>query len=138
MTAQPDDTAELPMIDHALDVLLPTLGSAGDIYPVLALGRALRARGHRAIVVANDHYRDLTVAMGLDFVALGTEAREVLIYGASGYTGKLVAEYLATRNIPFYMAGRTRSRLETALDVVKQRVGGHVDAQIVTANNTVA
>ena len=74
MTAQPDDTAELPMIDHALDVLLPTLGSAGDIYPVLALGRALRARGHRAIVVANDHYRDLTVAMGLDFVALGTEA----------------------------------------------------------------
>ena len=67
-----------------------------------------------------------------------TQAREVLIYGASGYTGKLVAEYLATRNIPFYMAGRTRSRLETALDVVKQRVGGHVDAQIVTANNTVA
>ena len=66
-----------------------------------------------------------------------TQAREVLIYGASGYTGKLVAEYLATRNIPFYMAGRTRSRLETALDVVKQRVGGHVDAQIVTANNTV-
>ena len=64
-----------------------------------------------------------------------TQAREVLIYGASGYTGKLVAEYLATRNIPFYMAGRTRSRLETALDVVKQRVGGHVDAQIVTAKN---
>ena len=65
------------------------------------------------------------------------QAREVLIYGASGYTGKLVAEYLATRNIPFYMAGRTRSRLEAALEVVKQRVGGPVDAQIVTANSTV-
>ena len=67
-----------------------------------------------------------------------TQAREVLIYGASGYTGKLVAEYLATRKIPFYMAGRTQSRLETALEVVKQRVGGPVDATIVTANNTVA
>ena len=40
--------------------------------------------------------------------------RRVLIYGASGYTGKLVAESLAQRNIPFYMAGRTRSRRETA------------------------
>jgi rhamnosyltransferase subunit B len=56
-----------------LDVLLPTLGSAGDIYPVLALGRALVVRGHRAVVVANDHYQDLAAAMGLDFIALGTE-----------------------------------------------------------------
>lgn len=66
-----------------------------------------------------------------------TQAREVLIYGASGYTGKLVAEYLATRNIPFYMAGRTRARLASALEVVQQRVGGPVDARIVTAGNTV-
>jgi hypothetical protein len=62
---------------------------------------------------------------------------EVLIYGASGYTGKLVAEYLATRNIPFYFAGRTRARLEDALKVVEQRVGGPVPGVIVTANNTV-
>lgn len=55
-----------------LDVLLPTLGSAGDIYPVLALGRALQARGHRAVVVANDHYQELVAAMGLGFIALGT------------------------------------------------------------------
>ena len=31
---------------------------------------------------------------------------QVLIYGASGYTGKLVAESLARRNIPFYFAGQ--------------------------------
>ncbi len=66
-----------------------------------------------------------------------SQAREVLIYGASGYTGKLIAESLATRNIPFYMAGRTRSRLEAALEVVQQRVGGPVDAQIVTCNTRV-
>jgi hypothetical protein len=62
---------------------------------------------------------------------------QVLVYGASGYTGKLVAESLAQRNIPFYMAGRNQARLEQALDIVKQRHDGSVDVKIVTANNTV-
>lgn len=66
-----------------------------------------------------------------------TQERKVLIYGASGYTGKLIAECLAQRNIPFYMAGRTLSRLEAALEVVKERHNGPVDAEIVVANNNV-
>lgn len=61
--------------------------------------------------------------------------RRVLIYGANGYTGKLVAESLAKRNMPFYFAGRTRAKLETALAVVKERHDGLVDAEIVTASN---
>ena len=65
-----------------------------------------------------------------------SKERKVLIYGASGYTGKLVAESLAQRNISFYMAGRTQSRLETALKVVEERHGAPVDAEIVTASNT--
>jgi len=65
------------------------------------------------------------------------QERKVLIYGGSGYTGKLIAECLAQRGIPFYFAGRTRARLEAALEVVKQRHGGPVDAEIVTAGNTV-
>jgi hypothetical protein len=63
--------------------------------------------------------------------------RKILVYGGSGYTGKLVAESLAQRKLPFYFAGRTRERLETALAVVEQRHGAAVDAQIVTASNTV-
>lgn len=63
--------------------------------------------------------------------------RKVLVYGASGYTGKLVSESLAQRNIPFYMAGRTRSRLEQALKIVEERHGSAVDAEIVTANSSV-
>jgi short subunit dehydrogenase-like uncharacterized protein len=62
--------------------------------------------------------------------------RRVLIYGASGYTGKLVAESLAQRNIPFYMAGRTQSRLEAALKVVEERHGSQVDAEIAVASNS--
>lgn len=63
-------------------------------------------------------------------------ARKVLVYGGNGYTGKLVAESLASRGIPFYFAGRTRDKLEAALEVVKQRRGGPVDAEIVVASNT--
>ncbi|MCB1676907.1 MAG: saccharopine dehydrogenase NADP-binding domain-containing protein [Halioglobus sp.] len=65
------------------------------------------------------------------------QERKVLIYGASGYTGKLVAESLAQRNIPFYFVGRTRSRLEAALEVVRERHDGPVDGAIVTASNSI-
>lgn len=61
----------------------------------------------------------------------------VLIYGASGYTGKLVAEALARRNIPFVFAGRNRERLETGLKVVETRFGAPVEADIGVAGNTV-
>lgn len=61
---------------------------------------------------------------------------QVLIYGASGYTGKLIAESLHNKNIPFIFAGRDQQRLEAALAVVEQRVGGIVNAEIMTANNT--
>ena len=64
-----------------------------------------------------------------------SQARNVLIYGASGYTGKLVAESLARREMPFYMAGRTLTRLETALGVVEERHGKKVDAELVTVNH---
>ena len=60
---------------------------------------------------------------------------QVLIYGANGYTGKLVAESLAQRGIPFYFAGRDRTRLEAAIEVVRQRHGDQVEAKIVTASN---
>ncbi len=66
-----------------------------------------------------------------------TTNRDVLVYGASGYTGKLVAEYLAARDIPFYMAGRDTARLEAARAVVEQRIGRSIDASLDTADNTV-
>ena len=63
------------------------------------------------------------------------QERKVLVYGASGYTGKLVSESLAQRGIPFYAVGRTLARLESALEIVKARHNGPVDAQIVVASN---
>jgi len=40
---------------------------------------------------------------------------EVVVYGASGYTGKLISERLIDLGIPFVAAGRDRKRLEHAV-----------------------
>lgn len=53
----------------------------------------------------------------------------IVIYGASGYTGKLIAEFLTKRRLPFVAAGRDKVRLETAM---KEAPGQHtVDIQAV-------
>src|ERR1700704_5420487 len=44
--------------------------------------------------------------------------KPVVIYGASGYTGRLVAEYLREYGIPFLAAGRDRARVEAAMRAV--------------------
>jgi rhamnosyltransferase subunit B len=40
-------------------VLLPTIGSAGDVHPVIGLALALEARGHRATILTNPHFEEL-------------------------------------------------------------------------------
>jgi rhamnosyltransferase subunit B len=55
-----------------LNVLLPTLGSAGDVHPFIALGRALLERGHRATVITNPFFRASIEAQGLGFLPVGT------------------------------------------------------------------
>jgi rhamnosyltransferase subunit B len=57
---------------RALDVLLPTIGSAGDVHPVVALALALKARGHRATIVTNPFFQELIESRGLGFLPLGT------------------------------------------------------------------
>lgn len=44
--------------------------------------------------------------------------KPVVIYGASGYTGRLVAEYLREYEIPFVAAGRDRKKIEEVLSSV--------------------
>ncbi len=54
-----------------MKVLLITLGSAGDVHPFVALGTALRERGHAVTVVTSRYFEDLTRGAGLDFIGLG-------------------------------------------------------------------
>lgn len=48
---------------------------------------------------------------------------EVVLYGASGYTGKLTAWKLAERGIPFIAAGRNAERIEAELAKVPELKG---------------
>jgi rhamnosyltransferase subunit B len=57
-----------------LNVLLVALGSSGDVFPFLGLGRALRARGHHVTLLANSHFEADSRDAELDFIELGTEA----------------------------------------------------------------
>jgi short subunit dehydrogenase-like uncharacterized protein len=41
--------------------------------------------------------------------------KPVIVYGASGYTGRLMAEALRNYQIPFIAAGRNRSRIEETM-----------------------
>src|ERR1051326_5081428 len=42
--------------------------------------------------------------------------KPVVVYGASGYTGRLICEYLREYGLPFVAAGRNRDRLQSAMD----------------------
>jgi short subunit dehydrogenase-like uncharacterized protein len=50
-----------------------------------------------------------------------TAAKPVVVYGASGYTGRLICEYLREYNVPFLAAGRDEGRLKSSME---SRVAG--------------
>jgi rhamnosyltransferase subunit B len=54
--------------------LITALGSYGDVHPMVGLGSALAARGHRVRIVTNPYFEDVVASAGLEIVPLG--ARE--------------------------------------------------------------
>lgn len=52
-------------------LLLCPLGSHGDVHPYLALGKALKARGHEPVVCTNPYFEGLVREAGLEFRPLG-------------------------------------------------------------------
>lgn len=54
--------------------LLPTIGSAGDVHPVIGLGRGLQARGHQVTIITSAYFEPLIRQMGLDFIPLNSAA----------------------------------------------------------------
>ncbi len=59
---------------------------------------------------------------------------EVVIYGASGYTGKWVAAMLAKRKIPFIAAGRNKQRLQEQLASMPELAGAEYQVAAVEHN----
>lgn len=55
--------------------LLPTLGSAGDVHPFLAIGQTLQARGHVVEIITNPVFRPMVAEAGLAFYPAGTASQ---------------------------------------------------------------
>src|SRR5688572_3199933 len=50
-----------------MHAILSSLGTDGDVLPVIGLGGALRARGHRVTLVASGQYAELAGENWLEF-----------------------------------------------------------------------
>jgi rhamnosyltransferase subunit B len=68
------------------NILLLPIGSAGDVHPFVALGIALRDRGHRVTVITSAYFDGLLRKAGLDSVGLGSvEEFELLLLNPDGW-----------------------------------------------------
>ncbi len=64
-----------------------------------------------------------------------SDKRPVVVYGVSGYTGRLVCEYLREYRIPFIAAGRDKARVQEVVD----KIPGieNADYEVVEVEHTV-
>ncbi|HMT07520.1 MAG TPA: glycosyltransferase [Pyrinomonadaceae bacterium] len=51
-------------------IVLSTMGSLGDLHPMIALGLELRRRGHSALINSWSGYREKVESLGLEFASL--------------------------------------------------------------------
>jgi rhamnosyltransferase subunit B len=54
-----------------VDVLILTIGSAGDVHPFVGIGTALAARGHRVRVITSPYFGKPVTDAGLELIPLG-------------------------------------------------------------------
>ena len=59
-----------------MNILLVTLGSAGDVLPIAGLAIALQERGHRVTVITSGFFKDTIENLGIEFIEIGS--RETL------------------------------------------------------------
>ena len=55
-------------------IVLVAFGTSGDVFPFIAIGSALRARGHEVVLVTNDYFATTAQNAGLDVAPVGSDA----------------------------------------------------------------
>jgi rhamnosyltransferase subunit B len=88
--------------------LITALGSYGDVHPMVGLGAALAARGHRVKIVTNPYFEDVVTDAGLETIPLGTREEYLRLSQHSDLWHplrgpKLVLGYISARMLrPLY------------------------------------
>jgi sterol 3beta-glucosyltransferase len=83
-----------------MKITLLAYGSRGDVQPYVALGLALKSRGHQARVAAPENFQSFVEAFGLDYAPLAGDTRQLL------EGGEALREMRRGSNRGFFMAVR--------------------------------
>jgi UDP:flavonoid glycosyltransferase YjiC (YdhE family) len=70
-----------------LRLVLAAVGSRGDVQPLLALGQALRQRGHAVRIAAPPNFAHWIQSLGFDFCPLGQDMQQYLADNPTVLTG---------------------------------------------------
>lgn len=96
-------------------VLLSTIGSRGDVQPVVALAVQLQALGYEARVCAPPDFRDWIEGLGIPFVPIGPEVR---------YTAKASLPAAQARPTPEQMRQIANATVATQFQVIPAAAEG--------------
>ena len=55
-----------------MKILIITFGTRGDVIPYIAMGLALKNRGHSVTLISNEYFQTIVTRAGLDFIACGS------------------------------------------------------------------
>ena len=99
--------------------LLTSHGSTGDIYPVIALGKALQAAGHEVIFATLDFFRDEVERAGLEFISVPPDwdkerLSEAMLTLSRHRNPVRLLQAIYRQSIPFI--GDLMDKLEKAMD----------------------
>jgi UDP:flavonoid glycosyltransferase YjiC (YdhE family) len=65
-------------VPHPMRIVLATVGSRGDVQPMLAIAQVLRARGHVPVVAAPVNFENWIRSAGFEFAPLGGDMQAYL------------------------------------------------------------
>ncbi|MCX7246589.1 MAG: glycosyltransferase [Burkholderiales bacterium] len=74
--------------DRPLRIVLASVGSRGDVQPMLALAQTLRARGHTVLIAAPPNFAAWTHDLGFEFAPLSEDIQAFLAENRDIMTGR--------------------------------------------------
>ncbi|CAG8069294.1 unnamed protein product [Penicillium olsonii] len=63
-----------------MNLVVQVIGSRGDIQPFIALGKELKAHGHRVRLATHLAFRDVVLEAGLEFFCIGGDPAELMAF----------------------------------------------------------
>ncbi|KAJ5801662.1 CAZyme family GT1 [Penicillium psychrosexuale] len=63
-----------------LNIVIQVIGSRGDIQPFIALGKELKACGHRVRLATHLYFRDFVLEGGLEFFSIGGDPEQLMAF----------------------------------------------------------